>query len=63
MSLLLPREVDALLRFPRGRAQRLAKTGELPAVFLPGGEIRFDAEALRAWIESRSRCIPIEVEK
>jgi excisionase family DNA binding protein len=39
--LLTPREVDQLVRWPRGRALRLARSGELPAVYLPGNVIRF----------------------
>ena len=46
-ELLTPREVDALLRYPRGRAVRLARAGLLPAVILPDGEIRFDAEKIK----------------
>lgn len=34
-------EVEQLLRYPRGRAAKLAKAGKLPAIFLPDGEIRF----------------------
>jgi len=45
-ELLLPREVDRLLSYPRGRAARLARAGKLPAIFLPDGEIRFDRDAL-----------------
>ena len=45
-ALLTPREVDRLLRYPRGRAARLARAHKLPAVFLPDGEIRFDAHEL-----------------
>ncbi len=40
-ELLLPHEVDRLLRYPKGRAQRLAKKNRLPSVVLPDGEIRF----------------------
>lgn len=41
-SLLTPREVDRTLRYPRGRAKRLAEIGKLPHIRLPDGEIRFD---------------------
>ena len=37
----MPREVDRLLRYPRGRSLRLAKAGKLPHVVLPDGEFRF----------------------
>ena len=40
-ALLTPREVDQLLRYPRGRSAKLARTGKLPAVLLPDNEIRF----------------------
>ena len=40
-ELLKPREVDLLLRYPAGRAARLAKKGLLPHVCLPDGELRF----------------------
>ena len=41
LPLLMPREVDRLLRYPRGRSLRLAKAGKLPYVELPDGEVRF----------------------
>jgi hypothetical protein len=40
-TLLMPREVDRHLRYPRGRSLRLAKSGKLPHVVLPDGEVRF----------------------
>ena len=40
-TLLMPREVDRLLRYPRGRSLRLARSGKLPHVVLPDGEVRF----------------------
>jgi hypothetical protein len=48
-TLLTSCEVDRLLRYPRGRSLRLARTGRLPAIRLPDGELRFrvgDIEAL-----------------
>ena len=53
-ELLTPREIDALLRYPRGRAIKLAKAGQLPAVILPDGEIRFARDAIEAWLYDRS---------
>jgi hypothetical protein len=50
-ELLKPKEVDILLRYPAGRATRLAKRGLLPYILLPDGSIRFrqgDIEALVA---------------
>ena len=49
--LLTPREVDQLLRYPRGRAVKLAKTGKLPAVFLPDGEIRFNPHDIQTLVQ------------
>ena len=40
-TLFLPREVDDLLRYRAGRPLRLAKTGKLPHIVLPDGEVRF----------------------
>jgi hypothetical protein len=42
MTLLTPRDIDRLFRYPAGRAARLAKAGRIPFIRLPGGEIRFD---------------------
>jgi len=47
MTLLVPRELDRLLRYPRGRSEKLAKAGKLPCVTLPDGEIRFDEDAIK----------------
>lgn len=52
-TLLTPREVDQLLRYPQGRAMKLAQTGKLPAVFLPDGEIRFDPRDIETVVQSR----------
>ena len=46
MTLLMPREVDRLFRYPRGRSLRLAKAAQLPFIRLPDGEIRFDQEQI-----------------
>ena len=54
-SLLTPREVDQLFRYPHGRSAKLAKAGELPAVFLPDGEIRFQSGVIDEWISERSQ--------
>ncbi len=43
LTLLMPRELDRLFRWPRGRAQRLARRGKLVHVTLPDGAIRFDS--------------------
>jgi hypothetical protein len=41
MPLLTPEELDRLLRYPRGKSQRLARRDLLPHVTLPDGSIRF----------------------
>jgi predicted site-specific integrase-resolvase len=40
-ELLIPIEVDRILRYKPGKAERLAKRGKLPHVRLPDGTIRF----------------------
>jgi hypothetical protein len=52
--LLTPREVDRLLRYPQGRAVRLAKARRIPSVSLPDGEIRFRESEILALIQSES---------
>lgn len=54
-TLLTPREVDQLLRYPHGRSTKLAKAGSLPAVFLPDGEIRFQSGVIEKWIAKLSQ--------
>ena len=44
--LLTPREVDQLFRYPRGRSAKLARAGQLPAIILPDGEVRFERQAI-----------------
>jgi predicted site-specific integrase-resolvase len=46
--LLTCRDVEQLLRYPRGRAARLARAGKLSAIFLPDGEIRFSQRDISA---------------
>jgi hypothetical protein len=41
-SLLCGNEVDRLLKWPLGRADRLARRGRLPHVRLPDGSLRFE---------------------
>jgi hypothetical protein len=41
-TLLTPGDVDRLLRYPSGRAKRLATANRIPFICLPDGEIRFD---------------------
>ena len=51
-TLLMPREVDRLLRYPRGRSARLAKAGKLPCITLPDGELRFDQAEIERFLSS-----------
>lgn len=44
--LLTPRELDRMLRYPRGRSLKLAKAGKLPHIVLPDGEVRFDEDEI-----------------
>ena len=46
LTLLTSRDVDRLLRWPRGRALKAARQGTLPAITLPDGEVRFDMDEL-----------------
>jgi predicted site-specific integrase-resolvase len=50
IDLLTAREVDRLLRWSRGRAARYGRSGALPCIVLPDGELRFDCAALEAWL-------------
>jgi hypothetical protein len=45
-EILLPRELDRLLRYPVGKSKRLAEKGLLPCIRLPDGEIRFDIDVV-----------------
>ena len=54
--LLLPAEVDLLLRYPPGRSERLARRGKLPHVALPDGVIRFNADVIGTLLERARRC-------
>ena len=50
IQLLKPKEVDVLLRYPVGRAQRLAKKGMIPCIVLPDGSIRFNEKIIESII-------------
>jgi excisionase family DNA binding protein len=54
-QLLTTLEASELLKLTPRQVQRLAKTGELPTVHLPGGEVRFDSDDLREWVETLKR--------
>jgi hypothetical protein len=51
-TLLTPRDVDRLFRYPSGRAARLARAGRIPFIRLPDGEIRFDQAEIERLISS-----------
>lgn len=54
-SLISGRELDRMLRWPRGRSVKLARAGKLPSVTMPDGEIRFDVEEVEAAIRLGAR--------
>lgn len=53
-TLLTTREVDRLLRYPRGRTLRLARAGKLPSIRLPDGEIRIREDDLSTLLAHRN---------
>ena len=53
--LLTPKELDEWLQIPRGRSVRLARDHQIPAVFLPHGDVRFDRSAVAAWLQQRAK--------
>jgi hypothetical protein len=57
MTLLTPREVDRLLRYPSGRAARLARAERIPFIRLPDGGIRFDQAEIERLLVSAN--IPV----
>jgi len=51
MSLSTPEEIDALLRWPLGKAERLARRGRLPHIVLPDKTtVRFDRAEVEALV-------------
>ena len=54
--LLKPREVDLILRYPAGRAEKLARRALIPCVTLPDGEIRFTAETVERLMKEATIC-------
>lgn len=46
-----PEDIDRRLSWPLGRAERLARRGDLPYVRLPDGSIRFEWEPIEALVE------------
>ena len=53
--ILTPEEVDSLLRYPRGRAARLARAGKLPVIILRDGELRFSRDSILDALARMSR--------
>ncbi len=45
-------EAAAWLRLDQKRLARLARTGRIPAILLPSGEVRFDRHSLAAWLRA-----------
>jgi excisionase family DNA binding protein len=56
--LLTAREVAGLLRVSTETVLRWARRGELPARRLPGGAIRFEEDAIAAWLTEREAAAP-----
>ena len=55
-QLSTPEEIDSLLRWPLGKAERLARRGMLPHILLPDGKtIRFN----RAEVEALVKRVPV----
>ena len=55
LQLLTQLEASELLRLTPRQVLRLAKRGDLPAVYLPGDEIRFDPADIAVWVEAHKR--------
>jgi len=53
IALLMPQDVDRILRYPSGRSERLAKAGKIPCIRLPDGAIRFDEEQIKTLLDAR----------
>jgi hypothetical protein len=47
--LLTPQEVALGLSLPTDRVIRMARRGDIPCVFLPGGDLLFDPPKLASW--------------
>jgi hypothetical protein len=54
-KLITDTEAAEILCLTARQVSRLARRDDLPHVNLPNGELRFDPEDLRAWIESLKR--------
>ena len=54
-ALLTDVEAAAVLNLTPRQVLRLASRGELPSVRFPNGEVRFDVDDLRRFVESHKR--------
>jgi excisionase family DNA binding protein len=52
IQLLTDSEASELLRLTPRQVAKLARRGDLPSITLPGGEVRFDPDDIRAWVDS-----------
>jgi hypothetical protein len=50
--LLTDTDAADILQMPAARLARFAKANKVPYVRLPDGEIRFDPDDLREWVET-----------
>ena len=53
-SMMTARELSAPLGVSAETVLRWTRRGELPAIRLPGGAIRYRPEEIEAWLESRA---------
>jgi len=53
--LLTESEAGAILGLTSAETLRLARSGQIPCVTLPGGEVRFVASDLWGWVASRAQ--------
>lgn len=62
MSTALLDVLDAasVLNMSTRHVHNLVRAGQLPHVAFPNGEVRFDLDDLRQWIESRKRPVAEE---
>jgi excisionase family DNA binding protein len=51
-TLLIDSQIAEILMLTSRQVLKLAKRGEIPAVFLPNGEIRFDYHDVAEWIKT-----------
>jgi len=59
-KILMPREVDELFRYPRGRSKRLALAGAIPCIMLPDGDVRFREDVIARILAGRHAALSRE---